>query len=84
MNNSVGDESHHLFHCIDGDLLDIKMNFMNEFYKDNKVTDMGPLNTKNIIIKLPKGEYKIDHVNLGNFLASASELLRQSEVDQPG
>ena len=35
MNNSIGDESHYLFHCIrtNGDLLDIRINFMKEFYK---------------------------------------------------
>ena len=28
MNNSIGDERHYLFHCTNGDLVDIRINFM--------------------------------------------------------
>ena len=54
----------------------------------NEIIDNSPLNTNNTIIKLLRGEYKIDYANIGNFLAhileALSELLRQTEVEQPG
>ena len=88
MNNSIGDESHYLFHCTNGDLLDIRINFMKEFYKLNKIIDTSPVSRNNTIIKLLRGEYKIDYANIEKFLAHilevSSELLRQAEVEQPG
>ena len=75
-------------HCTNGDLLDIRINIMKEFYKLHEIIDTSPLNTNNTIIKLLKGEYKIDYANEGKFLAHilevSSELLRQTEVEQPG
>ena len=88
MNNSIGDERHYLFHCTNGDLVDIRINFMKEFYKHNEIIDSGPLDTNNTIIKLLRGEYKIDYANIGKFLVHilevSSELLRQTEVEQSG
>ena len=88
MNNSIGDERHYLFHCTNGDLVDIRINFMKEFYKHNEIIDSGPLDTNNIIIKLLRGEYKIDYANIGKFLAHilevSSELLRQTKIEQSG
>ena len=73
---------------LNGDLVDIRINFMKEFYKHNEIIDSGPLNTNNTIIKLLRGEYKIDYANIGKFLAQilevSSELLRQTEVEQSG
>ena len=87
MNNPIGDESHYLFHSTNGDLLDTRINFMKEFYKHNEIIDTSPLNTNNTIINLLRGEYKIDYANIGKFLAHilevSSELLRQTEVEQP-
>ena len=65
MNNSIRDERHYLFHCTNGDLVDIRINFMKEFYKRNEIIDSGPLDTNNTIIKLLRGEYKIDYANIG-------------------
>ena len=47
MNNSIGNERHYLFHCTNGDLVDIRINFMKEFYKHNEIIYTSPLNTNN-------------------------------------
>ena len=66
----------------------IRINFMKEFYTRNEIIDSGPLDTNNTIIKLLRGEYKIDYANIGKFLAHilevSSELLRQTEAEQSG
>ena len=68
--------------------MDIRINFTKEFYKHNKIIDTSPLKTNNTIIKLLRGEYKIDYANIGKFLAHIlevlSELLTQTEVEQSG
>ena len=50
--------------------------------------DTSPLNRNSTIVKLLRGEYKIDYANIGKFLAHilevSSELLRQTEVEQSG
>ena len=70
MNNSIGDEGHYLFHCTNGDLLDIRIYFMKEFYKHNEIIDTSSLDTNNTIIKLLRGEYKIDYANIGKFFST--------------
>ena len=40
--------------CTNGDLVDIRINFMKEFYKLNKIIDTSPLNTNNTYHKTSK------------------------------
>ena len=43
---------------------------MKEFYKHNEIIDTSPLNTNNTIIKLLRGEYKIDYANIAKILST--------------
>ena len=82
MNNSVGVEKHYLFRSTN--LLDLRIKFIKEFFKENKITDVGSSSMRDVMLKLLIGYYNIGYVIIGKCLASvleiSSDLLRKVET----